>query len=313
MMWAQLIEQAARFVFATLLGLSALVSVIAYCPPADAQPLTNPTYTRDQAAKGKAAYAETCASCHGPNLDDGEFAPPLKGVGFRQRWGQQSVETIFTYTSTRMPPARPGTLGDDLTVELIAYLLQENAQQPGATALPADPAALRAMLMPSSSPNPGNGLTAGVILPPPPVRANPLDKITLVTDAMLARVPDGEWLTWRRGYDATGYSPLKMINKDNVSHLRAAWTWSLPNGPNEATPLVHDGVLFVHSYGDKVQALDAATGDLLWQYSRRLPREAAPTVKRAIAIYGDRLYVPTSDVHIVALDVRTGKWSGIKR
>ena len=48
------------------------------------------------------------------------------------------------------------------------------------------------------------------------------------------------------------------------------------NGPNEATPLVHDGVLFVHSYGDKVQALDAATGDLLWQYSRRLPTGVAP-------------------------------------
>jgi hypothetical protein len=57
-----------------------------------------------------------------------------------------------------------------------------------------------------------------------------------------------------------GYSPLKAITRDNVRHLRSAWAWSLPNGPNEATPLVHDGVLFVHAYGDKVQALDAATG-----------------------------------------------------
>jgi alcohol dehydrogenase (cytochrome c) len=138
-------------------------------------------------------------------------------------------------------------------------------------------------------------------------QANPLDKITPVTDAMLARVPDGDWLTWRRGNDSTGFSPLKAITKDNVRHLRSAWTWSLPNGPNEGTPLVHDGVLFVHAYGDKVQALDAATGDLLWQYSRQLPPGEQPSVKRAIAIYGDRLYVPTSDVHIVALDVKTGK------
>src|SRR5206468_9923283 len=86
-----------------------------------------------------------------------------------------------------------------------------------------------------------------------------------------------------------------------------AWSWSLPNGPNEATPLVHDGVLFVHSYGDNVQAMDAATGDLLWQYSRSLPKDAQPSVKRNIAIYEDRLYVPTSDVHMVALDVKTGK------
>jgi alcohol dehydrogenase (cytochrome c) len=142
--------------------------------------------------------------------------------------------------------------------------------------------------------------------PPAGARANPLDKITPVTDAMLARVPDGDWLTWRRGNDSTGFSPLKAITKDNVRHLRSAWTWSLPSGPNEGTPLVHDGVLFVHAYGDKVQALDAVTGDLLWQYSRQLPQGEQPSVKRAIAIYGDRLYVPTSDVHIVALDVKTG-------
>ena len=151
----------------------------------------------------------------------------------------------------------------------------------------------------------GSAPAAGA--PPPAVaRANPLDKITPVTDAMLAHVPDGDWLTWRRGNDSTGFSPLKAITKDNVRHLRSAWTWSLPSGPNEGTPLVHDGVLFVHAFGDKVQALDAVTGDLLWQYSRQLPQGEQPSVKRAIAIYGDRLYVPTSDVHIVALDVKTG-------
>ena len=121
---------------------------------------------------------------------------------------------------------------------------------------------------PPSSAQPLAGSGPAADLTPPPLRANPLDRITPVTDALLVRVPDGDWLTWRRGYDATGYSPLKAITRDNVRHLRSAWAWSLPNGPNEATPLVHDGVLFVHAYGDNVQALDAATGDLLWQYSR---------------------------------------------
>jgi alcohol dehydrogenase (cytochrome c) len=65
--------------------------------------------------------------------------------------------------------------------------------------------------------------------------------------------------------------------------------------------------MFVHAFGDKVQALDAATGDLLWQYSRRLARGQNPTVKRGIALYGGRLYVPTSDTHIVALNARTGE------
>jgi alcohol dehydrogenase (cytochrome c) len=157
----------------------------------------------------------------------------------------------------------------------------------------------------SAQPLAGSGPAADI--KPPPAQSSPLDRITPVTDALLVHVPDGDWLTWRRGYDATGYSPLKAITRDNVRHLRSAWAWSLPNGPNEATPLVHDGVLFVHAYGDKVQALDATTGDLLWQYSRQLPRDEQPSVKRAIAIYGDRLYVPTSDVHIVALDVKSGQ------
>ena len=63
-------------------------------------------------------------------------------------------------------------------------------------------------------------------------------------------MPDEEWLTWRRTYDALGFSPLTQINRTNVRNLRVAWSWSLPNGPNESTPLVHDGVLFVHGYGD---------------------------------------------------------------
>ncbi len=153
----------------------------------------------------------------------------------------------------------------------------------------------------------GGGLAPQASVPPAPARLNPLDKIRPVTEAMLTRPDDGDWLLWRRTYEAFGFSPLKKINKTNVGELRVAWTWSLPNGPNESTPLVHDGVLFVHSYGDKVQALDAATGDLLWQYSRRLPAGVSPSVKRGISIYGTRLLVPTSDAHIVALDVKTGK------
>ena len=89
--------------------------------------------------------------------------------------------------------------------------------------------------------------------------------------------------------------------------MQVAWTWSLPIGPSEATPLVHDGVMFVHGFGDAVQALDAETGDLLWQYTRRMPADVAPSVKRAISIYGEKIFVPTSDVQIVALDARTGE------
>jgi alcohol dehydrogenase (cytochrome c) len=303
-------------VYGGLLGLAIGFGAWALSLPIDAQSLTPLSYTEAQAARGQAAYVEHCASCHGQNLDDGAFAPPLKGADFQQKWGDTasnfvgthtSVEALFSFTSTKMPPARPGALGDATYADLLAYIVQENGTQAGPRELPTNPEALKAIAAPDWQQVGGGRLAPGVTLPPPPPAVNPLDRIRPVTDAMLMTPAEGAWLSWRRTYDASGFSPLKKINRTNVSQLRVAWSWALPNGPNEATPLVHDGVMFVHSYGDKVQALDAATGDLLWQYSRRLPQGVAPSIKRSIAIYGTRLYVPTSDVHLVALDVKTGR------
>ena len=206
-----------------------------------------------------------------------------------------------------MPPARPGSLGDDTYADVLAYILRENGARAGTRPLPTSSAALKALAPPSWPRGGGGGLAPGATIPPAPTRTNPLQKITPVTEAMLTRVPDGEWLTWRRTYDAYGFSPLKQINKTNVGDLRLAWSWSLPAGQNATTPIVHDGVMFVLGFGDRVQALDAATGDLLWQYSRRLPQGVPPSHKRSLSIYGTRLYVPTSDVHVVALDVKTGR------
>jgi alcohol dehydrogenase (cytochrome c) len=277
-------------------------------PVAGAQALPTPVgYTQAQAEQGQSVYAEQCASCHGANLDDGEFGPPLKGIDFRERWGGKPPDALFTQVSTRMPPARPGSLGDQTYVRLLAYILQENGTQPGTRELSADADVLKTLAPPAWPRLGGGGLAPGAIVPPSPPKLNPLDKIRPVTEAMLTKVADGEWLTWRRTYNAYGFSPLKKINKGNVADLRAAWTWSLPNGPNESTPLVHDGVLFVHGYGDKLQALDAATGDLLWQYSRRLPPGVGPSVKRGISILGNRIFIPTSDAHVVALDVKSGR------
>ena len=152
---------------------------------------------------------------------------------------------------------------------------------------------------------PAGGLAPGIELPPWAERANPLDQISMVTEAMLANPPAQDWLTWRRSHDNLGFSPLDQIDRDNVAELQHAWTLALPPGPNGATPLVHDGVMFVHSYGDHVQALDATNGNILWHYERDLGNGGI-SVKRNMALYGDKLYVGTSDVHVIALDVKTG-------
>src|SRR5580658_3817044 len=273
-------------------------------PPGDA------LFTSAQAVAGKAAYQQNCARCHGANVDDGTSGPPLRGAAFLSKYAGKPAADLFTYVSTKMPPGNPGSLDAAGYARIIAWVLQQNGFATGRKEFASDATALASVTIPAppgGRGRGGGGLSAGVKLPPPPKKANPLDKITPVTDALLQNPPTGEWLTWRRGFDDHGFSPLKQITKSNVNNLRVAWTWTLSPGANEATPLVHDGVMFLHSPGDKLQALDAATGDLLWQYARILPPGVNAGNKRAISIYGNKVYMATSDVHAVALDVKTGR------
>src|SRR5262245_39890073 len=97
-------------------------------------------------------------------------------------------------------------------------------------------------------------------------------KYTPVTDAMLQKPDPGDWLAWRRTLDGWGYSPLNQINRTNVSRLKMVWTRGLiGSGNQEGTPLVHDGVMFIPNPGDDILAVDATTGDLIWEYKRKLP------------------------------------------
>ena len=124
---------------------------------------------------------------------------------------------------------------------------------------------------------------------------------------MLAEPPPESWLNWRRTRDGWGHSPLDQITRDNVGQLRMAWSWAMEEGSQQTTPLVHDGVMFLASPGNIVQALDAATGDLLWEYRREFPTaRGRGRPNRNISIYEDKIILNTADANIVALDARTG-------
>jgi len=127
-----------------------------------------------------------------------------------------------------------------------------------------------------------------------------------VTDAMLRDPPPADWLHWRRTYDGSGYSPLDQINRQTVAQLQLAWSWAMEPGSQEPTPLVYDGVMYLTNPGNVIQALNAATGDLLWEYRREFEsRELGPL--RSIGLYDDKVFVNTADAHLIALDARTGK------
>jgi len=138
---------------------------------------------------------------------------------------------------------------------------------------------------------------------------DPWEAVTPVTEQTLLHPPDEDWLMWRRTYDHWGYSPLSQINASNVGSLRLAWAWTMEEGKQETTPLVHDGIMFLTQACDYVEALDARDGTPLWEYRRpRAPQRALQAcANRNAALHGDRLFVATHDAFLIALDARTGE------
>ena len=125
---------------------------------------------------------------------------------------------------------------------------------------------------------------------------------------MLRNPDDGDWLMIRRNYQAWNYSPLADIDRSNAGGLELAWVWAMNEGGwNAPSPIVHDGVMYLAGIGPVVQALDAATGDLIWEHEVEVATTGYSGMSRNLAIYGDKLFMATPDARLVALDARTGE------
>jgi alcohol dehydrogenase (cytochrome c) len=125
-----------------------------------------------------------------------------------------------------------------------------------------------------------------------------------VTQEMLESPPAGDWLMFSRTYDAQRFSPLDQINTSNAGDLGLAWSRMMPEGSTETIPIVHDGIMFVAAPGSSVQALDATTGELIWEYVRE---GAGGTRTKSLAVYDDMVFYTAPDSHVVAIDARTGE------
>ena len=134
-----------------------------------------------------------------------------------------------------------------------------------------------------------------------------------VTDAMLEDPAPADWLHWRRTQNGWAYSPLDQIDRENVADLTLAWSRGLEEGSQQGTPLVYDGVMYYPNPSSVTQAIDAATGDLLWEYKRPIPDDIATyvggleTVNRSLAIYGGLIIDTANDGYAYALDAVTGE------
>lgn len=129
-----------------------------------------------------------------------------------------------------------------------------------------------------------------------------------VTDAMLRKQDDGDWLMIRRDYHATDYSPLKQVTVDNVKDLQLVFRHPMnEGGTNQPAPIVHNGIIYLANTGGILQAIDGTNGKVIWEN-----RVGGNIAMRGIAIYQDKIYFANGN-RIMAVDARNGKnvWSTV--
>ena len=111
-------------------------------------------YTAQQAARGRDAYANLCASCHGTDLTGGESAPPLMGGEFLANWNGLTVGDLFERIRTTMPASRPGSVSREQNSEVLAFILSANQFPAGSAELPRQTEALKQIRLESTRPEP---------------------------------------------------------------------------------------------------------------------------------------------------------------
>jgi alcohol dehydrogenase (cytochrome c) len=119
-------------------------------------------------------------------------------------------------------------------------------------------------------------------------------------------------LNYGMGYSLQRYSPINIINRNNVGRLTAKWSYSFDdNRAEESQPLVYKGVLYVTT-NSATMAIDAKTGKQLWKAKVDYPPETlretcCGIINRGAALYDGKLFRTTLDANVIALDAQTGK------
>jgi alcohol dehydrogenase (cytochrome c) len=232
--------------------------------------------SQEDLEEGAHIFRERCTGCHGTDGSGGPFAPSL--IGSRLAGGDSDL-AIFQVLRN----GRPGTamqrvdLPPRKLLQIIAYV----------TTLGARPVAAD--------------------------KSGPRQRSIEVSSERLqaAGTNTGEWLTYSGSYDGSRHTTLDQITPANVANLRIRWIkqFAINDSNIEATPLVIDGVIFVVPDASHVLALDARTGDVIWEYKRTFPADFAQgygPVNRGLAVYGSTLFLGGLDGHLIAISTNDG-------
>lgn len=241
--------------------------------------IRNPYSSHSDVSAGSAIFRSHCALCHGANGEGGAGGPRLQQRHMVQGSSEWAIfRTISSgVRATGMPASGLPWLEK---WQLVAYV----------TSLAAGKA---------------SGLESVSV---PEISARSVDYGT-ISDAVQNA---NNWLTYSGSYDGHRFSPNNQINLSNVSGLRLLWErqYDTSEASIETSPIVLDGYMFVTEPPNRVEALDAKTGALIWAYDRDVPMDLALCCgvhNRGLAVLGNMLYLGTLDAHLVALDIHSGR------
>lgn len=262
------------------------------------------SFTDKQSTDGRAAFRQSCAECHGADLKGGDGGPALTGTRFDYSWRGKPAGTLAFHVR-RMPPesvAEPGSISLKDQTNILAYILRVNGLDSGKTELPSDMDALASLTIPTT---PGMDYDPYIPVNKTEKQAALLTDFPTVTEEVLLNPSPNDWLHWGGTYDMQNFSRLDEINRDNVSKLQPAWRIPLREGRNNPSPLVYQGIMYLYAAPETMLAMDATNGDILWRYQHKSAGRVGNHM--GAALHGDTIYFPTSDMHVHALNAKTGE------
>lgn len=135
---------------------------------------------------------------------------------------------------------------------------------------------------------------------------------TTVTGQQLrdAQSDPARWLTYGKNYGGWRYSELSEINTGTVARLAPRWIYQAgEGGPQETTPLIFGGMMFITGPSNRAAALDLLTGKAVWNYRKTPPSNLSLCCgqpNRGFAALGNRLFKVNIEATLVALDALSG-------
>jgi glucose dehydrogenase len=132
--------------------------------------------------------------------------------------------------------------------------------------------------------------------------------ISLTTICTLTHAQSADWPVYGGQATADHYSSLSQINRNNVQQLKLAWQYDAgEKGGLETSPLIVGRVLYAYTADSRVVALDAATGQLIWQFDSGIKGNSP---ERGLAYWTDgkqsRIFASVTNF-LYALNARDGQ------